>query len=150
MPYGISEQTGPYQWKMGFEDLRQGLNIGFGATPDWDFYREGGADQMIDVTLQCRQRDPDGNVVTSFGQPVYEDCTPSNPDTQVRETPLNWATLTATSGQVASPAYGTNLSLTLGGARVYHNSLAIARLSPLLNSVRDRSSLVLLSSWMSF
>lgn len=151
MPYGLSEQTGPYGWKMRFEDLRQGVDIGYGSTPDWDFYdSEGSADQMIEVTLQCRHYDGHGSVVTSFGSPVYEDCTPSNPDTHVQEAPLNWAGLTASSGLVPSAAYGTNLSLHLGGAKVYHNSLAIARLVPLLRTIRERSNLVLLSSWMSF
>lgn len=151
-PYGITtaHPDNAYQWYMAFEDIDEALNIGFGTTPDWDYATPGQEDQKIRIALQCRAYNADGSLKRNgAGVQQYEDCIPSNPDTQQPDVALNWMDLTSTSGQVASPSYGGMLTFSLASARVNYSSETIAKLGPFLNTIRTQSQLVLLDQWTS-
>ena len=145
-PYGVATASGAFGWTMAFEDIDEQVNIGYGTTPDWDYDRPGQEDQKIEVTLQCRTY-RNGALRLVGGVQQYEDCTPDNPDTRQRDVALSWTGLTGPSGAVPTPAYGTRLALSLDGATLLHSSASIGRLAPLLQTLRERSTLALVEAW---
>lgn len=151
-PYGSTRLMAPYTWRMGFEDLCEDTRCDpwGNSSPDYDYDDDSIVDQAIRVTLQCKQYDGGGAVVMSGGQPQYEDCTPQNPDvSNTPDLPLDWATLTSSSGIVSSPPPGSVLNLNLGNARIYHSATSIGQIAPLLQNLRDNSRVTLIDSWAS-
>lgn len=150
-PYGVTtaHPDNAYQWYMAFEDIDEAMNIGFGTSPDWDYTTPGQEDQKIRIALQCRSYNTNGTLKRVSGVQQYEDCTPSNPDTQQSDVALNWGGLTSTSGVVTSPHYGGMLNFNVNGAQISYSSGAIAKLAPYLNTIRTQSQLVLLDQWTS-
>lgn len=147
-PYGIATAAGDFGWTMAFEDIDEDVNIGYGTTPDWDYARAGHEDQKIEVTLQCRAY-RGGALHVVRGVQQYEDCTPDHPDTRRTDVALDWSGVTSTSGQVATPMGGTQLTFGLHGATLVHSSRSIGRLAPLLRTLRESSRLVMVETWTS-
>ena len=135
-PYGFVKQTEAYLFTVAFEDIDEVINSGFGTTPDWDYDDEGKEDQKIEVEIQCRNRNAQGNVTSGWHK-----CLPTDPEANAPD--QLWSG--GVSGAVASATTlaGSTLGLTVRDyAEVRYSTEAIARLASKLTTIRDMAQIV--------
>ncbi len=136
-PYGYVSQLDQFLYRIAFEDIDETIDSGYGKNPDWDYNVAGQEDQLIEVEIQCKDRNSNGTVIS--GQ--WHKCTPEDPEANAAD--QAWTAFGSTGGSVSSSVTGSTLYLTVkGSATVLYSAEAITRLAPIMDTIRQMSQVV--------